>query len=73
MTTQNLTVAARKPGDRWEAALVVDGKFMRAFTGGEGDTLLSLVGATLTALLSVNRNEGTEIGINITVAEPDAK
>ena len=73
MTVQNMTVAARKTGDKWEAALVIDGKFMRAFTGEDGGTLASLVGLTVTAALSAPRNEGTEIGINITVAEPDAK
>jgi len=73
MANTQVTVAARLTGERWEAVLLQDGKFMRAFQGAREQSLDSLVGASLTAFLTVTRNEGTEIGVNISVNEPDAK
>jgi hypothetical protein len=68
-----MTVAARKTGDKWEAALVQDGRFMRAFQGAPYDSLAVVVNHVMFALLDVNRNEGTEVSVNITVSEPDAQ
>lgn len=72
MANTQVTVAARKVGETWEAVLLQDGKFMRAFQGLVGGSLNGLVGPALTTYLMVERNEGTEIGVNISVNEPDA-
>ena len=73
MANTQVTVAARKIGEKWEAVLLQDGKFMRAFQGEQAGTLQGLVGQALSGYLIVNRNEGTEIAVNISVNEPDAK
>jgi hypothetical protein len=73
MTNQQLTIAARLTGERWEAALVADGKFQKAFVGERGETLGQVVGTVLTALLAVQRNEGTELGISLSINEPDSE
>jgi hypothetical protein len=64
-----VTYAARKTGETWEAALIKDGRFFRAFSG---KTLEEAIGQSMMGWLEVPRNEGTEIGVSISINEPDA-
>ncbi len=72
MANSQVTVASRRTGEVWEAALVQDGRFMRALQGEQGDGLDQLLVTTFVRLLSGVRNEGTEVSINIQINEPDA-
>ena len=73
MANTQVTLAARKTGEVWEAALVQDGKFMRAYRGERGEELGSVIGVTLMTLLAVTRNEGTEVALTLMTNEPDAQ
>jgi len=73
MAQTNVTIAARLLGGKWEAVLLKDGRFLRAMVSGQADESLGeLVGLHLDELLRVKRNEGAEVGVSITVNEPDA-
>jgi hypothetical protein len=67
-----VTIASRKIGGTWEAVLLTDGKFMRAFQGQVGQSLGGVVGGIVAEYISINRNEGTEIALNLSISEPDA-
>lgn len=71
MANQIVTLAARKTGESWEAALVLDNKFIRAFMGTPGEPLSAVVGVALLAYMGV-RNTGTEITVTLNISEPDA-
>ena len=73
MANTQVTIAARKIGEKWEAVLLRDGKFLRAFQGEKGQSLGGVVGGQVAEYISVNRNEGTEIAINVSINEPDAQ
>ncbi len=73
MAEASVTVAARKVGESWEAALIDGGKFMRAYTSSRGGNLSEIVGALLSGYLTMDRNQGTSVGISISVSEPDAE
>lgn len=73
VANKQVTLAARKTGETWEAALVVDGKFMRAFMGSPGESLSALAGIVLLSWLSPVHNQGTEVAVNISISEPDAE
>jgi hypothetical protein len=63
-----LTVAAKKIGDKWEGALVSEGKFQRAIVTDDGLDEVVLRG--LFALLSLNYPEGTNVVIEAVVETP---
>lgn len=62
------TVAARKIEDKWEAALISDGRFVRALNGKD---LFKLVSPLLLPYLQSAHPNDTEVGINISVTVPD--
>jgi len=64
----NVVIAGKVVDKKWEAAVLSEGKFMRALTG---DSLFKLVASQITALLSLERPEGTEVGINISINEAE--
>lgn len=57
--------AAKKIGDGYEAALIVDGRFMRA---GKGTSVEMLFGAMVgTILAAATQDEGTEVAFTILI------
>lgn len=62
-----LTLAAKRVGDKWEGALVVDNKFQRALVADKLDEVL-LRG--LAGTLAVNRPEGTDVVLELVVETP---
>lgn len=62
-----LTVAAKRIGDKWEGALVVDNKFQRALVS---DTLDDVVLRGLAVLFTIPRPEGTDVVVEALVEEP---
>lgn len=66
MKQLNVQVAAKRIENQWEAAVISDGKFSRAL---KGNNLWKLVSDQLTALLSFDRVEGTEIAINVSIID----
>lgn len=72
MVNQIVTLAARKTGETWEAALVLDNKFIRAFVGSPSEPLSAVAGDVLLAFMG-GRNPGTEITVTLNISEPDAQ
>jgi hypothetical protein len=62
-----LTIAAKKVGDKWEGALVTDGKFQRALVS---DKLDDVVLRGLASILISARPEGTDVLVEAIVEEP---
>jgi len=72
VANRQVTIAARLVGEKWEAVLLQDGKFMRSFVGERGQTLGGVVGGVVAEYISVTYNTGTEIAMNLSITEPDA-
>lgn len=64
------TVVARKVDNKWEVALISNGRFVRAFTGND---LSKLVSPLLVANLQNAFPNDTEISINVVTTIPEAK
>lgn len=62
-------VAAKKVGDHWEAALVVNGQFARALVGANLD---SLVGTSLLGMF-IDRPEGAVVTVSVSTQFDDGK
>lgn len=61
-----LMVAAKRIGDKWEGAVVVDNKFQRAIVT---DKLEGIVLRGVASLLMNNYPEGTDVLVDVTVEE----
>lgn len=63
----NLQIIAKKIEKQWEAALISDNQFRRAFTG---TSLKKIVESQISAILSFDRPEGTEISVQLNIIDP---
>jgi hypothetical protein len=61
-----VTIASKKIDGAWEAAVLSQGRFSRALKGND---LYSLVTGQLTALLSLDRPEGSEVSLQILITD----
>lgn len=70
MKTLNIQFVSKKIDEQWEAAVISDGKFARALTGKD---LTKLIMSQLTALLSLERSNDTEVTLNLTITDAPEK
>jgi hypothetical protein len=66
----NVTIVAKKVDGIWEAAVLSSGKFSRALTGKD---LQKIVVSQLTALLSFNRSDDSEVSVQVSITDGPEK
>lgn len=62
----NVSIVSRKISDKWEAALVSDRRFLRAMVSKD---IFQMITESIAPYL-VNRPEGTELEVALTITEP---
>jgi hypothetical protein len=60
-----MQIAVKKVGDKFEGALIVDGRFQRALSS---EHLSSITSAFLVGVINAQHNQGTEISFDIEVS-----
>ena len=72
-TTQIQVVGRKGEGEKWEGALLMDGRFKSAFTGASAGEVQRVVETAMNSqVLGDEHPVGTEISIAFTVIEPTA-
>jgi len=62
----SIQIVSKKIDGQYEAAVISGGKFARALSGKD---LFKIVSSQLSALLSLERNEGTEVNVTVTISD----